>query len=139
MGQPQDITIDGLPSAGPATSPVDALGLLALLEHAPDARPSDVEHIAGRHYRFITKLAPMEEPHTRVADGQRSSARGGAQAHMPLVGRASTAVVDVWLDEQGRPLRAIERLSATKGQEGSRITTQFSGYGQPVEIPSLTR
>ena len=108
------------PESDALTDPLAVLRLLANTR-APVLRvgATRLGGVAATRYRLSTNLAAM----------LRASSSGGGHAAYARVG----AVLDVWLDRQGRPLRVEETLRGP-GAIALHTAIGFSGYGEPVRI-----
>jgi len=112
------------PESDALTDPLAVLRLLANTR-APVVRigATTLDRVAATRYRLNTNLAAM----------LRASSSGGGHAAYARVG----AILDVWLDGQGRPLRVEETLRGAGGIE-LHTAIAFSGYGEPVHIEAPT-
>jgi hypothetical protein len=105
----------------------DPVALLRTLAHtsSPVQRVGreTVDGAWTTRYRAISDLAAV------------LSASAGARA-TPSAYRSVFAMLDVWLDRNGRPRRVIESFTghATGRTASLRTETEFSGYGVPVEV-----
>jgi hypothetical protein len=116
----QRANLASAPESDALTDPLAVLRLLANTR-APVLRveATALDGVAVTRYRLSTNLAAM----------LRASSSGGGHAAYARVG----AILDVWLDRQGRPRRVEETL---RGRGGIELHTAiaFSGYGEPVRI-----
>lgn len=112
------------PESDAITDPLAVLRLLANTR-APVKRvgSATLDGVPTTRYRLATDLAAI----------LRASSSGG-RGHAAY--RRVDAVLDVWLDKQGRPRRVKETLTgpASEGAIELRTTIRFSGYGSPVGI-----
>ena len=117
------------------TEPLTLLDPQVIFTVLEDARAPTVlvgrEKIAGvrvLHYRVHTTLAAF-----LAAEALPSA--------MARIYRPTEAILDVWLDPAGRPLRVTAAFAVMRksGLAKMEATTEFDGYGDPVSIPVPSR
>ena len=88
-----------------------------------DVGPDDVRGVPTTGYHLETNLASL----------LTASPGAGSQ---PAAYRGVTAVLNVWLDRDGRPRQVAETFAGTSsaGRASIRVVTEFTGYGQPIMV-----